>query len=206
MFNSDGSCYNSRVTNGFVTELRLYVEEWKNMTIAIHSAIQLIMILGVIFLPLAASAQQGDGGYAKKLPAFTLKDPMDNAFTSKELARRGMVLVVTAPIQRNEGAQKGWDEQLRNAKSTCRGKLVFLEDMTPSDFKSIAIGFMKRDYTPGAEPILLLDHDGKIRESLNVEVKKTVVLVYNSRRRLVYADAGPPSAASAQKIWSFLKR
>ena len=143
--------------------------------------------------------------YPKTLPVFSLKDPSDKTYVSKLLAKKGLVLVVTAPIQSNESDQKGWDEQLRNAKNGHAGHLVFLKDMIPSSFRKIAINQMEKSYRPGVEPILLLDHDGKVRSSLKVEEKATVVLVYNAKRRLVYAEVGPPSAASAEKVWKALK-
>ena len=37
------------------------------------------------------------------------KDPMGKTFTRDSLAKDGVVLVVTAPILRNKGAQEGWD-------------------------------------------------------------------------------------------------
>lgn len=173
-----------------------------------RSCFSLLWILGSLCLSSAVYAGESANvikNFAKALPALSLKDPLGKTYTTKTLVKKGLVLVVTAPILSNENDQKGWDEQLRRAKHGGAGRLVFLQDMTPSDFKDIAIDQMKKDYRPGVEPLLLLDHDGKVRISLGVGEKATVVLVYNSSNRLVYAETGPPSAGSAQKIWNSLK-
>jgi len=168
----------------------------------------LLWALGIFYLSSAVYAEEGASSiknFAKTLPAFSLKDPNGKTFSAKTLSKKGLVLVVTAPIMSNEGDQKGWDEQLRQAKHGCSGRLVFLQDMTPSSFKDTAIDAMKKDYRPGVEPLLLIDQSGKVRASLKVGEKATVVLVYNSSRRLVYAETGPPSASAAQKAWGSLK-
>lgn len=172
-------------------------------------SVNLLQIAAGLYLSSAVcavtSAASATRNYTKTLPAFSLKDPTDKTYTAKMLASKGVVLVVTAPIQANESSQKGWDEQLRQAKQGNAGHLVFLQDMTPSSFKSIAISQMKKEYKPGVEPILLLDHDGRVRKSLKVTEKSTVVLVYNTKRRLVYTETGPPSAPAAKKAWDSLK-
>ena len=106
---------------------------------------------------------------AKKIPGFSLKDPDGHVFTSKGLLKDGLVLVVTAPIMKNKGAQEGWEKYLSKARSGSKAKWVYLEDMTPSFFKNIALKRMKKDYTFGKEPILLIDKSGEVRRSLGVQ-------------------------------------
>lgn len=153
----------------------------------------------------STATQNVSGRYAKTLPIFSLKDPFDKPYTSKLLAKRGVIFIVTAPIQANESDQKGWNEVLRQAKKSHAGRFVFIQDMTPSFFKNIALSQMKKSDQANVEPVLLIDHDGSVRKSFNVEEKSTVVLAYNAKRRLVYEAAGPPSALLAGKLWNALK-
>jgi cytochrome oxidase Cu insertion factor (SCO1/SenC/PrrC family) len=139
--------------------------------------------------------------YAGKLPDFSLQDPAGETFTRASLAKDGLVLVVTAPLLRNKGAQEGWDKYLLDAKSGSKAKLAYIEDMKPSKFKEMALKGMKKDYEPGKEPILLIDNDGELRRRLNVPEKKTVVLVYDKVGRLVHSEAAKPSPGAAQTIW-----
>lgn len=148
-------------------------------------------------------AKPKDSGvvYAGELPDFSLQDPAGETFTKDSLAKDGLVLVVTAPILRNKGAQEGWDKYLRDAKSGSKAKLAFIEDMTPSLFKGMAMKGMKKGYKPGKEPILLIDNDGDVRRQLNVPRKKTVVLVYSNDGTLVHSEEAKPSFGAAETIW-----
>jgi hypothetical protein len=139
--------------------------------------------------------------YAEELPDFSLQDPAGETFTRDSLAKDGLVLVVTAPILRNKGAQEGWDKYLRDAKSGSKAKLVYIEDMMPSMFKGMALKGMKKGYEPGKEPILLIDNDGEVRRQLNVPEKKTVVLVYDNGGMLVHSEVAKPSSGAAETIW-----
>lgn len=165
------------------------------------------MVLSLISTRDVLAAEQSDvGAFASKLPNFSLKDPVGKMFTSKDLSRDGLVLVVTAPILKAESAQKGWDQHLMKAKAGSKAKLVFLEDMQPSLFKGKAMNGMKKEYKPGKEPILLIDHSGNIRRALKVSAKSTVVLVYSQSGELVYSRIDKPSAQAAQMIWARVKK
>jgi hypothetical protein len=167
------------------------------------------LFCAIAYVAFVVSAGDEDGllkKYARMLPEFTLQDPLGNAYTASELVRNGLVLVVTSPILRDEMDQRGWDEQLRQAKEGAPGRLVFLQDMRQSYFKRYALSKMRKDYRAGDEPILLIDDDGSVRERLKVEPKCTVVLVYDAGRRLVYAEEGHPAAKAAKSIWAALKK
>lgn len=141
-----------------------------------------------------------EGTYNSQLPEFSLQDPTEKIFTQKDFSH-GIVLVVTAPILANESYQRGWSDILVKTKGSSKARLVFIEDMTPSYFKSIALNRMKKEYVSGKEPILLIDSDGELRKKLKVEEKKTVVLVYNKNGKLIYSETDRPSDERARTIW-----
>ncbi|MDO8526119.1 MAG: hypothetical protein Q7T03_00355 [Deltaproteobacteria bacterium] len=142
--------------------------------------------------------------FQQMLPDFSLKDPANKTFTKKDVLAEGAVFVVTAPIMRNQKAQEGWEKYLSGKKSG-KGKLILLEDMSPSMFKKTALKRMKEEYEPGKEPILLIDPKGQLREKLGVKKKETVVLVYNKDGKLVFNTTEKPSAKGADKIWGSIK-
>ena len=111
---------------------------------------------------------------------------------------------MTAPTLHDKGAQEGWSKYLP-ASMPKGGVLIFIEDMSVSDWKSVARKDMKKEWKPGVPPILLLDEKGNVRKMLGVARDTTVVLVYNKKGQLTYTDRGGPSAASAKTIWSKAK-
>jgi len=138
-------------------------------------------------------------------PHFSLKDPLGRMHTADEILKGGLVLVVTAPTLRDESAQRGWDKYLLKSMPKGKMQLVYLEDMVPSAFKKTALKSMKKDFKPGVPPLLLIDHDGKVREKLGVEKNRTEVLVYDENGNLLHSEKGKPSAAGAKAIWNKLK-
>lgn len=164
-----------------------------------------VLVIALTSMTCTGKERAASGSFAQKLPNFSLKDPDGNAFTNASFAKDGLVLVVTAPILKNKSAQEKWNKYLLKAKAGSKAKLVYLEDMQPSLFKSTAIKGMKKDYKFGKEPILLIDDSGEIRSATKVPEKKTVVLVYNGDGNLVYSETGKPSAQAAEMIWKKVK-
>ena len=78
--------------------------------------------------------------------------------------------------------------------------IVFIEDMTPSDFKEEALKDMKKDFREGSQPLLLIDSSGNITRELGVSSGSTQVLVYNSKGKETYRYSGAPSASAAATI------
>jgi hypothetical protein len=141
----------------------------------------------------------------RTLPDFRLEDPAGAVHTRADLARGGLVLVVTAPIHKNERAQRGWDDHLgRERPQGTTAKLAFLEDMQQSWFQRVALAAMRHEYVAGNEPVLLLDHDGATRRALQVDVGLTVVLVFDATGALRATERGAPSAEAARRLWASL--
>jgi hypothetical protein len=139
------------------------------------------------------------------LPEFSLKDPRGKAFTKKDILNNGAVFVVTAPILSKQKEQEDWAKYLKAAKHKGKGRLVFLQDMSPSSFKGTALSEMKKQSDPGIDPLLLIDPKGEMRKKLGVKEEATVVLVYDKKGRLVHEERGKPSQKSASQIWKSLE-
>jgi len=142
--------------------------------------------------------------YPAQIPTFSLQDPLGKSWSSSGLISNGLVIVLTAPILHDSGAQKGWDKYLPPAMPKDGQKLVFLENLSASDWKGTALKDMHKDYTAGTVPILLVDKTGNVAKSFGANPKNTVVLVYDKKGKLVYSFTGAPSAATATTIWGKL--
>jgi len=148
--------------------------------------------------------KKGDVENGPKIPDFSLRDPLGKVHTRAQVVKHGAVFVVTAPTLSNSSAQKGWSKYL--VKGMAKGaKLVFLEDMEPSDFKKTALNEMKNDFVENKPPLLLIDDNGKLREGMGAEKNKTEVFVLDDDGILLYKDNSKPSAAAAKTIWSKLR-
>jgi hypothetical protein len=166
-------------------------------------ATRFIVVLAVLVGPMAwgkTPASKLSAGVV--LPQFVLADPDGNKHPNSELAKAGLVLVVTAPTYYAQKAQRSWGDLLPAAKPKGKERLVFLEDLTASSFKGMAKNQMRKEFKKGVPPLLLLDEDGRARTGLGVPKGETWVLAFDSggQRRLV--EKGPPSAAAAKRLWA----
>ena len=157
----------------------------------------ILIVLAIVIVPAAAFAS----GTA---PNVTLKDPHGGAHNIAGLLKSGGVLVMTAPTYHLRGSQKGWSNVLPAAMPK-GGMLLFVEDMSVSDWKKIAKKDMAKEWKPGVPPILLLDETGSVRKMLGEAPDTTGVFVYTKGGKLVYTYKGGPSAAEAKTIWAKVK-
>jgi hypothetical protein len=141
----------------------------------------------------------------KDLPEFSLEDPRGKTFSRKDILKNGAVFVVTAPISSNKKVQEDWAKYLKATKHKGKGRLIFLQDMSPSSFEGIALSEMKKQSDPGKDPLLLIDPKGEMRRKLGVEKEATIVLVYDQTGRRVHEERGKPSQKSASQIWKSLE-
>lgn len=141
----------------------------------------------------------------KELPEFSLKDPRGRVVTKKDIVKNGAVFIVTAPILSNKTEQEDWTKYLLGTKQKNKGRLILLEDMSPSSFQKTALREMKKESDPNQDPLLLIDPKGELRKKLGVEEKDTVVLVYDKDGKCVYAEREKPSQEGASRIWKSLK-
>ncbi len=141
----------------------------------------------------------------KDLPEFLLKDPRGRAFTRKTILANGAVFVVTAPILSNKEKQENWAKYLKATKQMCKGRLIFLQDMSPCSFQEMALNEMKKQSDPRKDPLLLIDPNGEMRRKLGVKKEATIVLAYDKNGKRVHVERGGPNQGSASRIWRSLK-
>lgn len=167
------------------------------------AARKVILVLILSLLLGAFGAARADG--PKSLPRRSLLDPRgaSHALDALTAGGRGVILVVTAPTVDQERAQRGWDEALVAARpADAAARVVFLEDLSQSWFKSVARAAMKKDFVPDREPLLLVDEDGATREALGVGKAATVVLVFDKAGALVATHTEAPSRPVAARVWA----
>lgn len=157
----------------------------------------ILIVLALLIVPLSALA-------ASSPPNVTLLDPDGGAHNVKTLLKKGGVLVMTAPTLHEKSAQEGWSKYLPDAMPK-GGMLIFIEDMSVSDWKDTARKDMKKDWKPGVPPMLLLDEKGSVRNMLGVAKDRTAVFVYDKKGKLTYSCYCGPSATLAKTIWGKIK-
>jgi hypothetical protein len=116
----------------------------------------------------------------------------------------GAVLVVTAPTHKNGDAQQGWAEHLLTLQPSGKAHLVFIEDFGPSWFPGIARDEIRKRDNPYADPVMLIDEEGRVRKALGAREDETIILVYRADLGLALAIEGEPSRAAAEKAWRAL--
>ena len=170
-------------------------------------SIALLMCLALVGCTVTCGERPSRKGAAhtgKDLPEFSLEDPRGKTFTREDVLENGAVFVVTAPILSNKRRQEGWARYLKATKHRGKGRLVFLQDMSPSHFKRAALSQMEKQSDPDADPLLLIDPEGEMRSKLGVEREDTIVLVFDKNGRCVHEERGKPSEKSASRIWGAL--
>ncbi len=169
-------------------------------------SISIIFITVVVFFTACGkwTSDKKAAHAGKDLPEFSLKDPRGKAFTRKDILGNGAVFVVTAPILSDKKDQEEWAKYLKAAKKG-KGRLIFLQDMSPSSFKETALSEMKKKSDPTIDPLLLIDPKGEMRGKLGVEKEATVVLVYDKKGSLVHEEKGKPNQKSASRIWKSIE-
>ncbi len=140
------------------------------------------------------------------LPEFSLKDPQGKTYSREDIIKNGAVFVITAPTLKNKKDQEEWAKYLTKAKHSCKGRLIFIQDMSPSSFKGIALNEMKKKSNPDKEPLLLIDPKGDTRSKLGVKKDSTIVMAYNKEGIRVHEGREKPSYKSASQVWKSLDK
>jgi hypothetical protein len=153
-----------------------------------------VILIGIFYFTHAFSG-------SAKLPVFSLKDPQGEIHHSKQLKRRPLVIIYTAPTLKNEGAQKKWCDVLTRTRPK-RAHFVMIEDMSATSFRAMASNTMKKEWKKGDLPLLLLDESGELRARLGADRGATCVFAYRKGGRLVHVETGAPSLDSAKAIWA----
>lgn len=156
-----------------------------------------LLVMALLVVPVFALA-------AAKAPNVTLLDPDGGSHNIAGLLKNGGVLVMTAPTLHEKSAQEGWSKYLPDTMPK-GGMLIFVEDMSVSDWKKTARNDMRKEWKPGVPPMLLLDEKGSVRSMLGEARDTTGVFVYGKGGALTYTYKGGSSAAAAKTIWTKVK-
>ena len=140
----------------------------------------------------------------KALPSFTLADPSGEEHSSRELAAKGLILVVTTPTMDQGDAQKAWSKALGESRpSGSEVRLVFLQDMSQSWFEDTVRERLREEHEADeGSTLLLLDEEGEVRAKLGVPEDATQVLVYGPQGELrTQVESSPAEAGAPEELW-----
>lgn len=161
-----------------------------------------VLVLGLIFglggLPARAQSPAAAYGFAGSVPSASLADPAGRTFNLGQSNGRPTVILVSAPNMSQGGIQQDWVNRLGALPG--RVNFYLVEDMKQAFFRDMALADMKKDYTEGDRPVVLVDNDGSVRKQLGVPKGKTCVMIYNSRNQLVYVQVGNASPGAVQAV------
>ena len=149
-------------------------------------------------------APQGKAPKGKALPSFTLADPSGEEHSSRELAAKGLILVVTTPTMDQGDAQKAWSKALGESRpSGSEVRLVFLQDMSQSWFEDTVRERLREEHEADeGSTLLLLDEEGEVRAKLGVPEDATQVLVYGPQGELrTQVESSPAEAGAPEELW-----
>ena len=143
------------------------------------------------------------GNYALKLEGSPLRDPTGAVHTDAEVRGKVAALIFSVPDPSQGGRQQRWAEALADDPATRLPKaaaLVLIEDMAQSGFAAMARDDMKRQFTPGSRPFLLLDETGAITKRFGVPRDRTQILVYDRDGALRHVETADPSPEAAARV------
>ena len=164
-------------------------------------------LLGTIE-PLHAVSMNIPPGYsAQNLGTAALADPSGTTHTKQEVAGRVVVAIFSAPTPSQGDLQKQWSSVLA-AKLPASVAFILVEDMSEAGmFRGIALGDMKKEFSPRDRPFLILDQTGDFVKRFGVPRDKTVILIYDQKGDLrdVETNLGD-QAATVSRVQAIVRR
>jgi len=129
-----------------------------------------------------------EGDYAKHIGTRSIADPSGATHTKKEVAGKVVVAIFSAPNMSQGNVQEKWADLLANqpdTKVSDEVALFLVEDMSQAGmFKGMALGQMKKEFTPKSRPFLILDQDGSVLKKFGVPRGHTSILIYDKNGTL----------------------
>ncbi|MDE1169747.1 MAG: hypothetical protein PW734_00835 [Verrucomicrobium sp.] len=178
----------------------------------------LLLSLALGLFPFCARADVAlhvpDGNYAHRFGGGVLKDPDGKTYTAGQLRGKVVVAIFSAPNISQGGTQERWADALATNPATKvpdSVALFLVEDMTQAGmFAGMARDSMKKSYTPGTRPILVLDETGAVFRKFGVKRNATELLIYDPHGALrdVETDLSdiPATAKRVRAICRMLQR
>jgi len=146
-----------------------------------------IVIFAVVPVGMAGAVEMQipPGDYTRQLGNGSLDDPSGTPHTRREAAGKVMVAIFSIPNMSQGGYQEKWSGLLADQPDTRLPKsvvLVLFEDMAHAGmFKGIARSDLKKQFTKGSRPLVVLDETGLIFKKYGVPRDKTEILIYDKK-------------------------
>jgi hypothetical protein len=143
-------------------------------------------------LPVARGAEVAmqipPGDYTRQLGNGSLNDPSGAAHTRREASGQVIVAIFSIPNMSQGSYQEKWADLLAQQPGTKVPASVFLvlfENMSQAGmFKGIARSDMKKQFTKGSRPLVVLDETGAIFKKYGVPPDKTEIVIYDKKGAL----------------------
>jgi hypothetical protein len=143
----------------------------------------------IVALPVTAvkavEMQIPAGDYTRQLGNGSLDDPSGVPHTRREAAGQVIVAIFSIPNMSQGSYQEKWSNLLADQSDTKLPKsefLVLFEDMAHAGlFEGIARSDLKKQFTKGSRPLVVLDETGAIFKKYGVPRDKTEILIYDKK-------------------------
>ncbi len=143
------------------------------------------------------------GDYAKKMGDHTMADPSGTTHTKADVAGKVVVAIFTIPNMSHGDTQEKWSKILANdppTKVSDRVFLVLVEDMSQAGWtKGMARSQMKKEFTSGSRPFLVLDETGDVIKRFGVPPNTTRILIYDKQGQLRDVEVNLKDTAKTDK-------
>ena len=128
------------------------------------------------------------GNFTRQLGSGSLDDPSGAAHTRRDAAGQVIVAIFSIPNMSQGNYQEKWAKLLSTQPDTKLPDSVFLvlfENMSQAGmFKGIARSDMKKQFTKGSRPLVVLDETGAIFTKYGVPADRTEILIYDKKGAL----------------------
>jgi hypothetical protein len=174
---------------------------------AIMPRLFFVLCAVIVALPGAAKAvdmQIPPGDYTRQLGNGSLDDPSGAPHTRREAAGQVIVAIFSIPNMSQGSYQEKWSNLLADQSDTKLPKSVFLvlfEDMAHAGlFEGIARSDLKKQFTKGSRPLVVLDETGAIFKKYGVPRDKTEILIYDKKGVLRDVEADLSESDSEKTV------
>jgi hypothetical protein len=128
------------------------------------------------------------GDYTHQLGSGSLADPSGALHTRRDATDQVIVAIFSIPNMSQGSYQEKWADLLAQRPETKLPTSIFLalfENMAQAGmFKGIARSDMKKQFTKGSRPLVVLDETGAIFKKYGVPPDKTEILIYDKKGTL----------------------
>lgn len=165
-----------------------------------------LLLGGAVFPPHAGAAPPMTvpaDGYLRRLDNDALLDPAGVRHSTDRVRGRVVVILFSIPDLGQGDNQKRWSALLADDPDTRLPKsaaFALIEDMAQAGFPGLARDEMRRKFSPGERPVLLLDEKGAMTKRFGIPRDRTQVLIYDKSGILRHVETRDPTPAAAADV------